>query len=57
MQFPPALSFIDGRLAAPLVDDPDRGTHLASGIIPAVWPVPLADIFAFRIFWVARKVE
>ena len=45
-QFPPALMHLDGHLIAPLIDDPDRGTHLASGIIPAVWPVSLGMVGA-----------
>lgn len=44
VQFPPGLMIADGRLIAPLVDDPDRGTHLASSVIPAVWPTALSSI-------------
>lgn len=44
VQFPPGLMVFDGHLIAPMVDDPDRGTHLASTVIVAYWPIALRTI-------------
>jgi hypothetical protein len=44
VQFPPSLMIDGGRLIAPLVDDPDRGTHVASWILASHWPVSLSRV-------------
>lgn len=44
LQFPPALMLVEGRLAAPLVDSMERGTHGANLYEPGQFPVPMAAV-------------
>lgn len=43
-QFPPSLMADGGRLIAPLVDTPERGTHVASWILESYWPSSLFSV-------------
>lgn len=44
VQLPPFLMVEGRQLIAPLVDDPDRGTHVASWTLPSYWPVSLTTV-------------
>jgi hypothetical protein len=46
VQFQPSMMVVDGKLVAPLVDDPDRGTHAASWVLGSYWPVHMSDVAA-----------
>ena len=44
LQLPPALMWVEGRLAAPLVDSMERGTHGANIYEAGQFPVPMAAV-------------
>lgn len=49
LQFPPGLMTAGGRLIAPLIDDPDRLTHVASWTISSHWPIGLLTVAAHLV--------
>jgi len=53
LQFPPSLMLVNGRLAAPLVDSMERGTHGANLYEAGQFPVPMATVALHVAFSVA----